>query len=76
MDEEKTLAEFMEDLIEGELEISNSMKDVDDVYDFALNNGYVFEKEELEDNEILDDIFDCVAGGRKTNAYNENLGKQ
>ena len=35
-----------------------------------------FEQLKLAKQKLLDNIFDCVVGGRDTNAYNENLGKQ
>lgn len=76
MGEVKSLNNFKEDLIEGELEgiekIEN-IRNIDEIYEFAIEKGYEFEKEELEDSDILDDIFDCVAGGKSANGSNKDL---
>lgn len=76
MEEVKTLDNFKEDLIEGEIEgieEIDSLRDIDKVYDFAIEKGYEFEKEDLEDSDILDDIYDCVAGGRQLNVPSKDL---
>ena len=64
MKEVKSFDDFKEDLIEGEIKGLDNLNDIDEICDFAKNNGYDFKKEDLEDSEFLDDILDCVAGGK------------
>lgn len=62
----KGLEEFKEALFNGE-EFEgklDNLKSLEDVYKFAIEEGYDFTLEELEDSEVSDDILDCVAGGR------------
>lgn len=73
MEKGKTLNEFKEDLIEGVIGGIDELNDIDEIYMFAKSNGYKFSKETLESSDIVDDIFDCVAGGRQLNAYDNNL---
>lgn len=73
MENEKSLNEFKEDLIEGVIGGIEELKDIDEIYAFARNKGYEFSKEDLESSDIVDDIFDCVVGGRQLNAYGNDL---
>jgi len=68
------IKEFEEDLIEeknfhGDFD---NVKSLEEAYQKALDHGYDFTMEELQNSEVLDTILECASGGVRDNSNDRN----